>query len=122
MDIRTLLFCLSCVAGSCGLLPAAATGGVVEPSSGFELGRVLGNLYGKALYCGLDSKAEIGFERRAITAIDRWARDRRDRFEGVKEFTVRAATGFKYGPKWVNGETCPGVMRAFSAYRDWLGK
>jgi len=122
MDIRSLAFCLSCVAGLYGMLPAAANGGVVEPSSGFELGRVLGNLYGKALYCGLDPESESGFDRRAITAIDKWARDPRDRFEGVKEFTTRAATGFKYGPKWVNGETCPGVLRAFSAYRDWLGE
>lgn len=105
-----------------GLSPAAATGGVVEPSSGVELGRLLGNLYGKSLYCGLDRKGESGFERRAIAAIDKWARNPRDRFEGVKEFSVRAATGFKYGPKWVNGETCPRVLRAFSAYGEWLGK
>jgi len=122
MNIRSLALCLSCIAGLYGLSPSVATGGVADPSSGFELGRVLGNLYGKALYCGLGPEAEVGFERRAITAIDKWSRDPRDRFDGVKEFTVRAATGFKYGPKWVNGETCPGVLRAFSAYDEWLGK
>jgi len=119
MKIRSLALALGCVAGLSALVPAA-TNGVVEPSSGFELGRLLGNLYGKALYCGLDTDGDRGFERRAIAAIDKKARDPRDRFDGVKEFTVRAATGFKYGPKWVNGETCKWVLKAFSTYDIWL--
>ena len=120
MARATRTFWLVCALAVAGLVPVPLPAGVVEPHSAFELGRTLGNLYGKALYCGLDKESHADFRRRAIAAIDHWARGRRDRFDGVKEFSVRAATGFKYGPRWIDGETCPGILTAFDVYAAWL--
>jgi len=42
--------------------------------------------------------------------------------QNLAENVSEILTPSRFHTARVNGETCPGVMRAFSAYRDWLGK
>ena len=102
-----------------GLTPPAAA---FQVESGFELGCVLGALYGKAIYCGVDDARTRPFPRLAIAAVDDTGLSAEDRLAGVEQFAAKAALGFNYGPKWVAGETCAGVEAAFAAAERWLAE